>query len=281
MYVVTESSQLRSLVKQWRLTQEKIALVPTMGHLHAGHMSLVNIAQTKAQKTIVTIFVNPLQFNQETDLAKYPRSLDKDLQKLAAAKVDLVFTPSTEELYPHGYHLAPRIEVPRLGDEFCGLHRPGHFAGVCTVVTKLFNLCEPDLAVFGEKDYQQLLIIQQLVRDLDFDIKIYAGATMREADGLALSSRNALLNEQERSCAASLYTTLLTMKKNYTANKVQELEEDAKSSLLKAGLRPEYLAIRDADNLLNVTQLTENIIVLGAAWLGNTRLIDNLRFSKR
>jgi pantoate--beta-alanine ligase len=280
MYVVTESTQLRNLVKQWRLTQDKIALVPTMGHLHAGHMSLVKIAQTKAQKTIVTIFVNPLQFNQQADLENYPRSLDNDLKKLAAAKVDLVFAPSIEELYPHGYQLAPRIEVPKLGDEFCGQYRPGHFAGVCTVITKLFNLCEPNIAVFGEKDYQQLLIIQQLVRDLNFDIKIYAGATMREADGLALSSRNALLSKQERSCAAHLYATLLSVKNNYSADKIAEHEEDAKSSLLEAGLRPEYLAIRDADNLLNITQLTENIIILGAAWLGDTRLIDNLRFSK-
>lgn len=281
MHVVTESAQLRSIVKQWRLKQNKIALVPTMGHLHAGHMSLVEIAQANAQKTIATIFVNPLQFNQAKDLAKYPRTLDVDLQRLAAVKVDLVFTPSTEELYPQGDHLAPRIEIPKLGDEFCGLYRPGHFAGVCTVVAKLFNLCSPHIAVFGEKDYQQLLIIQQLVRDLNFDIKIYAGATIREADGLALSSRNALLSNQERSCAAQLYAVLLTIKNNYSTDKIAELENNAKATLIEAGLRPEYLAIRDAENLLNITQVTENIIILGSAWLGDTRLIDNLRFSRK
>lgn len=281
MYVVTESTQLRSLVKQWQQTQNKIALVPTMGHLHDGHMSLVNIAQSKAQKTIATIFVNPLQFNQQKDLVNYPRSLDADLQKLAAAKVDLVFAPSAGELYPRGDQLAPRIEIPRLADEFCGLYRPGHFAGVCTVVAKLFNLCSPDIAIFGEKDYQQLLIIKQLVRDLNFDIKIYAGATIRETDGLALSSRNALLGKQERSCAAQLYATLLAIKNNFSTDNLAELEDQAKSTLLAAGLRPEYLAIRDAENLLKITQLTENIVVLGAAWLGDTRLIDNLRFLKK
>lgn len=280
MQVVSQISELRPIIQQWKQTKN-IALVPTMGHLHAGHMSLIDIARSSAVKTVVTIFVNPLQFNQTSDLTNYPRTLEADLQKLAAAKVDLVFTPSVDELYPQGLALAPQIEIPELGNEFCGQYRPGHFAGVCTVVTKLFNLIEPDIAVFGEKDYQQLLIIKQLSHDLNFPVEIKSGPTIRESDGLALSSRNASLTTDERRAAPQLYTTLCALQSDYSIDLLEERLDHAKTCLARAGLRPEYLAMRDAENLQNITQATDSIVVLGSAWIGKTRLIDNLRFPSK
>ena len=281
MHVISQAEQIRAQVQQWHQQQNNVAIVPTMGHLHAGHLSLIKLAQKKAAHVIVTIFVNPLQFNQTEDLANYPRSLSADLKKLEELNVDAVFTPQESELYPEGLEQAPRIHMPQLDEEFCGQFRPGHFAGVCTVVAKLFNLISPDIAVFGSKDYQQFLIIKRMAQTLNFSIEVIAGDTQREADGLALSSRNSLLGTKQRSLAPKLYQELCKIPGEYTVNQISRLEESSIEHLNQSGFHCEYFAIRDAGNLQKIDNNTKNIVVLAAAWLGSTRLIDNILFPNR
>ena len=280
MQVISDPGQIRAQTQLWRQQKESIALVPTMGHLHAGHLSLIKLAQTRSVRVVVTIFVNPLQFDQAEDLDRYPRSLVSDLEQLKKSNVDIAFTPQVADLYPEGLEFAPRIQIPRLDQEFCGRFRPGHFAGVCTVVAKLFNLISPDIAVFGNKDYQQLLIIKQMVRTLNFNIEVIAGDTQREPDGLALSSRNSLLDPESRQRAPLLYQVLSEIAARFSPEQVAGLEASSVQQLERAGFECEYLAIRDADNLQRIGQNTTKIVVLAAARLGSTRLIDNILFPK-
>lgn len=280
MQVISDPGQIRAHTQQWRQQQEAIAIVPTMGHLHAGHLSLIELAQANAAHVVVTIFVNPLQFDQAEDLARYPRSLDSDLDQLKKLNVDAVFTPTESDLYPQGLALAPRIHIPQLDKEFCNQFRPGHFAGVCTIVAKLFNLVNPDIAVFGSKDYQQLLIIKRMAQMLDFNVEIIAAETQRETNGLALSSRNSHLSSEQRTQAPMLYQTLREIQKNFAVDQISKLEARAIKQLEKAEFRCEYLAIRDAGDLQIIGENTKNIVVLAAAWLGSTRLIDNILFPR-
>ena len=249
-----------------------------MGHLHEGHVSLIELARQKATRTVVSIYINPLQFNIEDDFKHYPRSLENDLKILNDLKVDAVFNPEDKELYPKGHQLAPLIKIPELGKEFCGQYRPGHFDGVCTVVAKLFNIVSPHVAVFGKKDYQQLLIIQRMVADLNFDLEIIAGETRRDNDGLALSSRNTHLSTQERAIAPALNNSLKRVKDNFTPTNISQQEVTAINQLESTGLKVEYLGIRDAQNLQPINNSTKNVVVLAAVWLGKTRLIDNILF---
>jgi pantoate--beta-alanine ligase len=274
--IATEAPALQAAVEAWRKAGERVALVPTMGALHEGHLSLIRLAAERARRVVVSIFVNRPQFNSEEDFSAYPRTEEDDLRKLAHAPVSLVYAPKSEAMYPAGFATTITVEGPALGLE--GAMRPGHFAGVATVVAKLLLQCAPDIAVFGEKDYQQLLVIQTLVRDLDLPVRIVCAPTVREADGLACSSRNILLSEKERANAPALYRTLMGL--------ASEIEEGgsiaaacaaAEQSLHAAGFgRIDYVAVRDAETLAPVERLTRPARALAAAWLGRTRLIDNV-----
>ncbi len=278
MKIYSESNHIQKHINACKSTNEKIVLVPTMGHLHKGHASLIKLAQSLGQHILVSIFVNPLQFNQENDFTHYPRTLESDIEQLNSLNVDAVFTPSAESLYPHGIHSAPKIFIPKLTENFDGHYRPGHFEGVCTIVCKLFNIVTPDIAVFGNKDYQQLLIIRRMAKDLNFNIDIISGNTEREPDGLAMSSRNAFLNSDQRVLAKHLYANLDRVKTQFSIEKISSLEESARADLTSIGMTVEYFSIRDAANLQPANNSTKNIVVLSAAWLGNTRLIDNILF---
>jgi pantoate--beta-alanine ligase len=278
MKVYSEAIHIREHIDTWKSNKQQIVLVPTMGHLHEGHASLVKLAKSLGQRVLVSIFVNPLQFNQQSDFTRYPRTLESDIEQLRALNVDAVFTPSAESLYPHGIQAAPKIFIPELAEEFDGHYRPGHFEGVCTVVCKLFNILTPNTSVFGRKDYQQLLIIRRLVNDLNFNVEIVAGDTQREADGLALSSRNTLLNPDQRALARHLYATLERVKTQFSNAQILSLEQSAVIDLEKISMKVEYFSIRDAANLQPINKNTKNVVVLAAAWLGDIRLIDNILF---
>ena len=271
---------MRAQINAWRGHKEKIALVPTMGHLHKGHTSLIEIAKKNATRTVVSIYINPLQFNVADDFVTYPRSLERDLEILTNLHIDSVFKPADKALYPQGYATAPLISIPQLSEQFCGQYRPGHFDGVCTVVAKLFNIISPHVAVFGKKDYQQLLIIQRLAAGLNFDLSIIGGETQREADGLALSSRNIHLSAEHRAIAPALYDELKQVRNRFSSTGIGQQEKTTTERLEKRGFKTEYLHIRDADNLQPITDTTKNIVILTAAWLGRTRLIDNLLFPR-
>ncbi|MEM8843535.1 MAG: pantoate--beta-alanine ligase [Pseudomonadota bacterium] len=278
MKIISSTAQMRAQVRLWKSNQEQVSLVPTMGNLHQGHLSLINLAKALADRVVVSIFVNALQFNQTSDFENYPRTLDEDLKQLEQMNIDAVFTPNEQDFYPHGIELAPLIHIPVLADEFCGKYRPGHFEGVATVVAKLFNATDPNTAVFGKKDYQQLLIIERLTKELNFDIKISAGETVREKNGLAMSSRNSRLSPKELEIAPNLNSTLFKVSNSFNVDNIQNIEDDAKFSLENHGFRVEYLSIRDARNLQAVAQNTSRYVVLAAVWLGDTRLIDNIVF---
>ena len=257
----------------------RVAFVPTMGNLHDGHLELVRIARDHGDTVVASIFVNPLQFGPTEDFQQYPRTLDADCEQLRAAGCDVVFAPSVEEIYP----VPQQIEIvpPPIADELCGAFRPGHFQGVATVVTKLFNIVRPAIAVFGKKDYQQLFVIQALAQQLNFPVRIVAAETLRAADGLALSSRNGYLSEQERQAAPRLYRTLQA-----AAHQLQRgvrdyaaVEENARRELATQGWRVDYVSVRDPYTLLPPAGAIDRYAVLGAAWLGQTRLIDNIEVS--
>ncbi len=267
-------------MNQWRRQGDTIAFVPTMGHLHAGHIKLVTTARQHADKVVVSIFVNPTQFGEGEDYVAYPRTERRDVEKLQAANVDLLFLPGVEEMYPQ----APLVSVIVTGiaDLHCGRSRPGHFNGVASVVCKLFNIVQPDKAFFGEKDFQQLAVIRQMAADLNFPIQIHGVPIVRETDGLAMSSRNSYLTPQQRSIAPKLYQTIcrvrdavLAVQGDYALIIKQQLE-----TLRCAGFRPDYLVICRTGDLLEATEDDRDLVVLVAAWLGHTRLIDNLCFSK-
>lgn len=270
---------LHTLQTPWRQKNERIALVPTMGNLHEGHLALVKLAQQVADRVVVSIFVNPLQFGPNEDFLRYPRTMEADSAKLASFNVDAVFVPDMNEIYPNGEMPLTRVIVPGLSDDLCGITRPQLFYGVTTVVSKLFHITQPNIAIFGEKDFQQLVIIRQMVRDLNFPIKILSGATVRELDGLALSSRNQYLDARERQIAPKLYATLREIEKQLHASEKShtQLTEAAVDHLLSEGFnKVDYVAIRDKQTLGTPIPGKNELIVLAAAFLGNTRLIDNL-----
>lgn len=280
MNTVKTVLELRAAVARARSEGKRIAFVPTMGNLHAGHVALVEKAGQRADFVVASIFVNPLQFGPNEDLAKYPRTLAADQEKLVAAGCHLLFHPDVVEMYPHGQQSQTRVSVPDVSEGLCGASRPGHFEGVATVVSKLFNMVQPDLAIFGEKDFQQLAVIRRLVRDLNMPIQIIGEPTVRAEDGLALSSRNGYLDAQQREQAPALYRTLKQMADAIRAGErdYDELIAQAKGTLQSAGLQPDYLEVRDSNDLQPASADTRQLVILVAALLGKTRLIDNLAF---
>lgn len=279
MQILTTHWDVHATVRGWRRHAERIGFVPTMGNLHAGHLRLVDVAKQHCDKVVVSIYVNPMQFGAGEDFARYPRSLEADKQQLADRNVDVIFVPDDQSMYPHGHQQITYIDVPGLSSGLEGTQRPGHFRGVATIVNKLFNIVQPDVAVFGEKDFQQLLIVRRMVRDLDMPIEILGEATVREADGLAMSSRNQYLSKAERQQAAGLYETLQYVRERLLRNGVDhnDLEQDAIMRLEKKGFTPDYVAIRHSESLQDPKTPTDPLVILAAVRLGSTRLIDNLR----
>ena len=284
MQICQDIEQLRTFVSEWRKNNETIAFVPTMGNLHAGHLSLVDIAGQQASRIVVSIYVNPLQFSPDEDFDSYPRTLEADLQKLEAQGVDLVFTPDDLMIYPDGESHSTFVEVPGLSHIIEGEFRPGFFRGVATVVLKLFNMVQPDLAVFGEKDFQQLLIIRQMVADLNIPVEIIGGEIKREQDGLAMSSRNNYLDHEERENSQLLSGSLKQFRSDLEQGMaIEQAEKTCVRELENHGFIVDYVTLRETGELKKVSdeQITANseLIVLAAARLGKTRLIDNLRFT--
>ena len=277
MLIIETLPLLRQQIRRLRMEGKRVALVPTMGNLHDGHMKLVDEAKARADVVVVSIFVNPMQFDRPEDLARYPRTLQEDCEKLNKRKVDLVFAPSVKEIYPNGTETHTYVDVPGLSTMLEGASRPGHFRGVSTIVSKLFNLVQPDIACFGEKDFQQLALIRKMVADMGFDIEIVGVPIMRAKDGLALSSRNGYLTAEQRKIAPGMYKVLSSI-----ADKLQAGERDldeiiaiAGQELNEKGFRSDDIQIRDADTLLEIAENSKRAVILVAAWLGDARLIDN------
>lgn len=277
MQEVSTTEALREQLSEWRHAGDHIALVPTMGNLHQGHLSLVKLARRHAERVVVSIFVNPTQFGENEDFEKYPRTLERDKRRLKRLNTDLLFAPDVETMYPFGIDNATSVTVPVLTEEFCGAFRPGHFEGVTSVVSRLFSLVQPDVAVFGQKDYQQQLVIRRLVEDLSLPIEIICGPTHREQDGLAMSSRNQYLSTEERAIAPKLFAILNEVGSELESGKrnFEELEERATAELQGIGFEPEYVSIRRAENLAIPDRDTDQLVILAAARLGKARLIDN------
>lgn len=277
MLIIETLPLLRQHIRRARQEGKRIALVPTMGNLHDGHMKLVDEAKARADIVVVSIFVNPMQFDRPDDLVRYPRTLQEDCEKLNKRKVDFVFAPAPDQIYPQGTDGQTYVDVPGLSTMLEGASRPGHFRGVSTIVSKLFNLVQPDVACFGEKDFQQLALIRKMVADMGFDIEIVGVPIMRAKDGLALSSRNGYLTAEQRKIAPGLYKVLSSI-----ADKLQAGERDldeiiaiAGQELNEKGFRADDIQIRDADTLLEVSENSKRAVILVAAWLGDARLIDN------
>ncbi|MGE5153725.1 MAG: pantoate--beta-alanine ligase [Bdellovibrio bacteriovorus] len=278
---IEELSGLRQRITDWRRAGDTVAFVPTMGNLHAGHLSLVSEARRRARRTVVSLFVNPLQFGPREDLSAYPRTPQRDEAMLEEAGCDLLFAPGLGTMYPRGQEAQTRVEVPGLSDILCGASRPGHFTGVATVVCKLFHMVQPDLALFGEKDYQQLLVIRRLVEDLAMSIEVVGVPTVREPDGLAMSSRNGYLSAEERALAPALYRTLQVAADALRAGRnPAEVERQASETLARAGLRPDYVSVRRDQDLAEPGEADRDLVILAAAYLGRARLIDNLRLQR-
>ncbi|QRY79571.1 pantoate--beta-alanine ligase [Pseudomonas sp. PDNC002] len=280
MNTVKTVRELRAAVARARSEGKRIALVPTMGNLHAGHAALVTKAGQRADFVVASIFVNPLQFGPSEDLDKYPRTLAADQEKLLEAGCHLLFAPTVEEMYPDGMDGQTRLHVTGVSEGLCGGSRPGHFDGVATVVCKLFNMVQPDMALFGEKDFQQLAVIRKLVRDLNLPIQIFGEPTVRADDGLALSSRNGYLNDDQRASAPVLYATL-----KYLAERIRQGQHDypallaeGRQRIEQAGLRIDYLEVRESLGLRPASADDRQLVILVAAFHGTTRLIDNLAF---
>lgn len=279
MITVETVADLRHTIAKWREAGERVVLVPTMGNLHEGHLDLVREARSLGDRVVVSIFVNPLQFGEGEDFASYPRTLFDDSDKLSAVETDLLFTPRVEEMYPRPQQEQTRVEVPGLSAIYCGSSRPGHFVGVATVVCKLFNMVQPDVALFGEKDYQQLLVIRRMVEDLSLPVAVHGLPTVREVDGLARSSRNGYLNETERSIAPALYRQLQATAQKLTQGRrdFAALQSAALNQLESEGFTPDYYAICRAADLAEPGPDDRDLIILAAAYLGKARLIDNIR----
>lgn len=277
--VVTELTALRGLVSGWKQAGQRVALVPTMGNLHAGHFSLVELARRHADRVVASVFVNPTQFGPNEDFNRYPRTPEADSAGLAAAGCDAMWLPSVDTMYPYGVGATVRVSVPRVTEMLEGAHRPGHFDGVATVVARLFNQVQPDAAVFGRKDYQQLAVIRYMVSDLAFPIEVLAAETRREADGLAMSSRNQYLSAEERPVASEISRTLQWMCEAIGRGTARtEVEAQAASRLAGAGFEVDYAVVRDRELGIPPSEGRGPRVALVAARLGRTRLIDNLEF---
>jgi pantoate--beta-alanine ligase len=271
-------NKLRASIKAWREAGETVALVPTMGNLHQGHLSLVALAAQHADRVVVSIFVNPTQFGAGEDFARYPRTLEADARKLSRAHVDVLFAPTVDAMYPRGIEQATSVTVPGLSDDLCGKFRPGHFSGVTSVVGRLFNICMPDVAIFGQKDYQQVLVLQRMVEDLHFSVRLITGFTEREPDGLAMSSRNNFLDAEQRATATVIYRSLEELADELRAGRrdYPALETAAAANIRAAGMEPDYVAVRDADSLAVPDSRAKRLVILAAARLAGVRLIDNV-----
>ena len=279
---VTELDDLRGRVARWKRDGLRVGFVPTMGNLHAGHFSLVKLARARADRVVASVFVNPTQFGPNEDFARYPRTPEQDAAGLAEAGCDLLWMPSVQTMYPCGADGAVQMRVPGIANVLEGAHRPGHFDGVATVVARLFNQVQPDVAAFGRKDYQQLAVIRYLVRELAFPIDLLAGETMREADGLAMSSRNQYLDASARAIAPEIHRTLQAMREAVWAGMpVQQVESDASARLRAHGFEVDYAAVRRDDLAEPGGTASGALVALVAARIGGTRLIDNLEFDAR
>ncbi|EAX5272498.1 pantoate--beta-alanine ligase [Salmonella enterica subsp. enterica] len=277
MLIIETLPLLRQHIRRLRQEGKRVALVPTMGNLHDGHMKLVDEAKARADVVIVSIFVNPMQFDRPDDLVRYPRTLQEDCEKLNKRKVDYVFAPAVEEIYPQGLEGQTYVDIPGLSTMLEGASRPGHFRGVSTIVSKLFNLIQPDIACFGEKDFQQLALIRKMVADMSYDIEIVGVPIIRAKDGLALSSRNAYLTAEQRKIAPGLYNVMNSIAEKLIAGnrELQEIIAIAEQELNEKGFRADDIQIRDADTLQELTETSKHAVILAAAWLGQARLIDN------
>lgn len=277
MLIIETIPLLRREIRFYKQHNQRIALVPTMGNLHQGHLTLVDEAKARADIVVVSIFVNPMQFERADDLERYPRTLQEDCEKLINRGVDLVFVPTPAEIYPKGLLTQTQVDVPGLSTMLEGASRPGHFRGVSTIVSKLFNLVQPDVACFGQKDYQQLALIRALVEDMGYDLEIVGVPIVRANDGLALSSRNGYLTAEERKLAPQLYKIMnhVAMRLTQGERHIEELLAECAQLLREAGLQPDELFIRDAKNLRDLSVDSTSAVILMAAWLGKARLIDN------
>ena len=280
MQTVHDVGALRAAVRGWRAAGQTVGFVPTMGNLHDGHFSLVRLARARADRVVASVFVNPTQFGPNEDFSRYPRTLPQDQTGLAEHDCDLLFAPDVATIYPYGAEHTVRLHVPQITETLEGAHRPGHFDGVATVVCKLFNLVQPDIAVFGQKDFQQLKVIERMVRDLGLPVKVIAAPTQRADDGLALSSRNQYLSVQERALAPRIHATLAQMRESVGGGlAIAQAEQEASKQLAEAGFVIDYVAIRRAEDLAEPgTDERQGLVALVAARLGSTRLIDNLPF---
>ncbi len=281
MLTVTAIAEVRAHVARWHEEKLRVVFVPTLGHLHAGHMSLIQAARRHGDRFVASIFVNPMQFGPNEDFAHYPRTPTLDSKMLEQAGCDLMFMPEVGEIYPNGADRATRVEVPGISDILCGEFRPGHFEGVATVVAKLFHIVDPDVAIFGEKDFQQLTVIRRMVADLCLRMEIVGAPTVREPDGLAMSSRNQYLDAPERKIAPTIYRQLSQAVEALKSGvrDYARIEATGRAALDGAGLRTEYFSVRDARTLDPARPDTRQFVVLTAARLGKARLIDNLQYS--
>lgn len=281
MQIIKDISDLREIRRTWQTSAKVIAFVPTMGNLHQGHLNLVREAKKQADIVVVSIFVNPMQFGPDEDLDAYPRTLENDSQLLENLGVDVLFMPSVNDIYARGLEQQTFVEVPGLSYMICGASRPGHFRGVATIVCKLFNMVQPNLAFFGEKDFQQLQVIKAMVTDLSMNLKVFGVQTTREDDGLAMSSRNHYLKSAERKLAPTLYEKMQELVAEIYAGRrdFSRLTQEYKLQLSALGFNPDYLEIRNIENLLQPGHEDQKLVLLAAAFLGKTRLIDNLQIS--
>ena len=281
METVTTIAAVRQRVREWHRAGHRVAFVPTMGNLHAGHVSLIEAARRNGDRFVASIFVNPMQFGPNEDFAHYPRTPHDDERMLEAAGCSLMFMPDVAEIYPNGAEDATRIEVPKLSTILCGRFRPGHFEGVATIVASLFHIVEPDVAIFGEKDYQQLTIIRRMVSDLNLPVSIIGAPTVREPDGLAMSSRNQYLTPEERRLAPRIFQELTRAAARVSGGdaNLAAVERAGTEALELAGFRPDYFSVRARD-LTAPQRETREFVVLTAARLGRARLIDNVQFSR-
>lgn len=280
MLVFECNVDLRAQIREWRAQGHRVALVPTLGNLHGGHQSLMETARGICERVVVSIFVNPTQFGLGEDYRNYPRTMDADQARLREVAVDALFAPPVAEMYPNGYESSTHVEVPVLSSILCGANRPGHFRGVATVVCKLFNMALPDVGVFGEKDWQQLRVIRKMVSDLALPVEVHGAPTVREADGLAISSRNAYLTAKEREISPRLHQVMLEAAAEIRTDgrSLVQIQENSIEALSAAGFRPDYFAIRRESDLGEPEQADphQSLRILAAAWLGKARLIDNI-----
>ncbi|MEE9342259.1 MAG: pantoate--beta-alanine ligase [Gammaproteobacteria bacterium] len=278
MLIVSDVDVLRQKISEWRLNKERIAFVPTMGNLHAGHLQLVKEAKTIGDRVVCSIFVNPAQFGPNEDFERYPRTLEKDRDLLATEGIDLIFTPSVDTIYPAGIGETTTVTVPGVSEGLCNNFRPGHFTGVATVVARLFLLAQPDCVLLGKKDFQQLMVIEKMVSDLCFPIEVMGVDTVREADGLAMSSRNQYLSVEERKAAPALFQVLQELADTIRDgdHDFRKLEREAEEKLHLAGFSVDYVAVCQRNNLRAAVSEIESLVILIAASLGKSRLIDNV-----